>query len=67
MSVDPETSSTDWSRLIPSPNIFQNLEIAFLSDISEGEKFDKFVQGLKQEINLEVLKSQIPTFRIPQR
>lgn len=40
---------------------FRNI-ILTLSDITEGEQLDKFVQGLKQEIRLEVLKSTASTF-----
>lgn len=33
-----------------------------IADISGGEKFDRFVHGLKKEIRVEVLKSQCSTF-----
>lgn len=33
-----------------------------ISDVSAGEMFDRFVQGLKREIRVEVLKSQCSTF-----
>lgn len=33
-----------------------------INDISDGEKFDRFVQGLKKDIRVEVLKSQCSTF-----
>lgn len=36
--------------------------ILTINAISEGEKFDRFVQGLTQEIKLEVLKSQSSSF-----
>lgn len=36
--------------------------ILTINDMSEGELLDRFVQGLKQEIKLEVLKTQVSHF-----
>lgn len=36
--------------------------ILSVPDISEGEKFDRFVDGLKNNVRLEVLKSTVATF-----
>lgn len=33
-----------------------------IPDISEGEKMDKFIQGLKYEVRLEVMKSYTDKF-----
>lgn len=36
--------------------------ILTIDDMSDGEKFDRFVQGLKQDVKLEVLKTQAICF-----
>lgn len=36
--------------------------ILTVNDMSDGERFDRFVQGLKNEVKLEVLKSQASNF-----
>lgn len=40
---------------------YRNIILA-VPDISEGEKFDRFVDGLKQNVRMEVLKSAVATF-----
>lgn len=40
---------------------FRNL-ILTIPDITEGEKFDKFLSGLKYEVRVEVMKSTVATF-----
>lgn len=36
--------------------------ILMIDDMSEGERFDRFVQGLKHEVRLEILKTQVSEF-----
>lgn len=36
--------------------------VLMINDVSAGERFDRFVQGLKKEVRLEVLKSQASEF-----
>lgn len=36
--------------------------ISTIPDVTEGEKLDKFVDGLKHDVRLEVLKSTVQTF-----
>lgn len=40
---------------------FRNIILA-VPDISEGEKFDRFIEGLKPNIKVEVMKSTVTTF-----
>lgn len=42
-------------------SLFRNVALT-ITDMNAGEKLDKFVDGLKQEIRIEVMKSSVSTF-----
>lgn len=40
---------------------FRNISLT-IPDMNDGEKWDRFISGLKKEVRIEVLKSSAPTF-----